>query len=146
MNIFGGIMSIAGLGLDIFGKLQAGEDAEDAARRNAALYGKEAELIEFSTAETLRKHGIEVSKLKGMQTVGYAHAGVTTEGTPTDVMAETAYQGAIDAAIISRDGAIRAEIARMGGAQALGRGEDISRASKISAASSLLTQLGKWNT
>lgn len=142
--LWGNILSLVGAGMQVYGMMKGGDDAEDAAERNAALYEQQAQLQEYSTVVQLAKHGQEVNKLKGTQAVGYAKAGVTMEGTPTNVLADTAYQGAIDAAIIRREGELKAQIARMGGTAQLERGADISRASNINAAGTLLTQLGKW--
>ena len=144
-GLLGGIISIAGLGLEAFGLLKGGDEAEERGEFNAQLYEKEADYQLWKAGVDLERHYTDVRKLRGTQTAGFAHAGVTEAGTPTDVLADTAYQAAIDAALIRQEGERKAEIAKMGGSMAREEGKDISRASKYQAANTLLTGLSKFN-
>ena len=144
--IFSTIASIAGLGLKAYSALKGADDAEDAAQANAELFNKEAEYQLWKAGVDLGRHRTEVDKLKGRQITGYSKAGVTPEGTPTDVLVDTEFQAAIDAELIKQDAERGAEIARLGGAAALDEGRDISTASKINAGATLLTELGRFQS
>lgn len=103
-----GIATGAGLGLSMYGSVKSGQQqqraAEDqargqreaytaqaeASRRNQVVAEENAQAIEAAGAYAEKQARLKVLKLEGTQAVGYAKSGVLPEGSPLDVMAETA--------------------------------------------------------
>jgi len=105
-------MSLAavGIGLTAYGMLRKGMASEAAHEYNAAVLEEEAR------QEQIRLHFIkerirrQKAQMMGAQRAGYAKAGVKLEGTPLQVMADTAAQYEKD--IIIEDYNTRVTIAR----------------------------------
>lgn len=136
-------MGATGLGLGVLGQFQAGRAAEAQAESQAAWHEYSARLSEREARETqeaaayeeekLRKAGV---RLKATQRARYAKAGVMLEGSPEDVLVETAEEIAMDALMIRRGGMAGAQrytaeaaLERMAGKSALLKGRAARRAS-----------------
>lgn len=132
-----------GLGLQMKGQYEAGKAAESQAESEAAWNEYNAQLAEREAREAqevaayeekkLRKGG---ERLKARQRVLYAKAGVTPEGSPLEVMEQTASELEMDALMIRRGGQLgyqrytaQAGLERMAGKSALLRGRAARRAS-----------------
>jgi hypothetical protein len=90
-------MLAASLGEKAFGLIQAyqGTKAEGKAYQQSAAYNLQRLKNEQSKLDMQEKLNISdakkrFNKIMGAQQVGYAYAGVTSEGTPTQVMMESA--------------------------------------------------------
>lgn len=143
----------AGLGLQIAGQVKAGRAASAQAKSQAALDEYNAQLAEREAVEAREAAAFEERKfrkggerLKARQRVGFAKAGVTFEGSPLEVMEQTAIELETDALMIRRGGLLGARrltaeagLQRFAGRSALLRGKARRRASTISA---LATGLG----
>lgn len=69
---------------------QADEAQAEGARRNQAVAEGNAQATEQAAAYAEKQARLKAARLEGTQAVGYAKAGVLPEGSPLDVMAETA--------------------------------------------------------
>lgn len=149
----------AGLGLQMKGQYEAGKAAEAKAKSEGAWREYNAQIAERESRETQVAAAYEESKLrkggerlKARQKVLYAKAGVTPEGSPLDVMEQTAAELEKDALMIRRGGQLgyqrftaAAGLERMMGRSALLRGREKRRASLWGTAATGLTgasQLG----
>lgn len=158
-----GIAAIAmggtGLGLQMKGQYEAGKAAEAQTKSEAAWREYNAQLAEREAKETQVAAAYEESKLrkggerlKARQRALYAKAGVTPEGSPLEVMEQTAVELEMDALLIRRGGQLgyqrytaAAGLERMMGKSALLRGRAQRRASQWGMAGTVLSsgaQLG----
>lgn len=132
-----------GLGLQMKGQYEAGKAAETQTKSQAAWNEYSARLTEREAAEAQEAAAYEEKKfrrggerLKARQRVLYAKAGVTPEGSPLEVMEETAAELEMDALMIRRGGQLgyqrytaEAGLERMAGRSALLKGRAARRAS-----------------
>lgn len=137
-------MSGVGLGLGIAGQYQAGRAAEAQAESEAAMREYNAQLAEREAAEAQEAAAYEEKKfrkggerLKARQRALYAKAGVTPEGSPLEVMEQTAVELETDALMIRRGGQLgyqrytaEAGLQRVAGRSALLRGRAKRRAAR----------------
>ena len=134
-----------GLGLQMKGQYEAGKAARVQSKSQAAFNEYNAQLAEREAAETQEAAAYEEEKfrkggerLKARQRALYAKAGVTPEGSPLEVMEQTAVELETDALLIRRGGTLgyqrltaEAGLERMAGRSALLRGRAARRASRI---------------
>lgn len=132
-----------GLGLQMKGQYEAGKAAEAQAKSQAAWREYNAQLAEREAAEAQEAAAYEEKKfrrggerLKARQRALYAKAGVTPEGSPLEVTAETAREIEMDALMIRRGGMVgyqrytaEAALSRIAGKSALLKGRAARRAS-----------------
>ena len=132
-----------GLGLQMKGQYEAGKQAEAQGKSEAAMREYNAQLAEREAAEAQTAAAYEEKKfrkggerLKARQRALYAKAGVTPEGSPLEVMEQTAVELEKDALMIRRGGELgyqrytaQAGLERMAGRSALLRGRAKRRAS-----------------
>lgn len=148
-----------GIGLQVAGQVQAGREAKAFGESQAALREYNAQLAEREAIEAREAAAFEERKfrkggerLKARQRLGFAKAGVTFEGSPLEVMEQTAIELETDALMIRRGGQLgarrltaEAQLQRFAGRSALLKGRAARRASTISALSTGLVggaQLG----
>jgi hypothetical protein len=110
-------LAIAGVGMQAVGQIQQGYAANAAAKANANLaemQGREsniaaqynaavsranAEAIRASSEVDIQKQIKAKGQLKGSQVAGYGASGVKLEGSPMDVLIDSAAQAELDIAI-----------------------------------------------
>lgn len=85
--------------------VSAGQQA-DAAEYNAEVAEREAEAARQTAGFEEQQHRRRVSRILASQRAGYAASGVTFEGSPLLVMADSAQQAEVDALAIRRAGSI----------------------------------------
>lgn len=119
---------IAGTAMSAFSSVRAGQQQKKWYDYNASVARQNATF----EADSLERKG---EALKGQQRVMFGRAGVTPEGTPTAVMADTAGNLARDVA------AIRYKGARLGDIQEM-QGENAEEAGYWGAGTTVLTGLG----
>lgn len=131
----GGLMGAAGA-------IQQGQAESVAAEMNAQQAERNATMALARSAEQERRARIEGTKVLGDMRAGYGASGVTLEGSPLDVLQESAQTAELDALNIRYEGQAQAvgfrneaKLERMRGASAKTRGY-------FSAASSLLSAGG----
>lgn len=119
---------IAGTALSAFSSIKAGSEQKKWYDYNSGVARENAD---FEAGQLERKG----EALKGRQRVMYAKAGVTNEGTPSSVIADTSLQLAKDVAAIRYKGAKMADIQ-----EETGRGSQ--EAGYWGAGTTILTGLG----
>lgn len=141
----------------VLSSVAAGKQAEALGKSQQSIEAYNAMLDKREAEEGLdvagfeeAKHRKAAEKLKARQRVGFAKAGITPEGTPMDVLEETAIQLETDALTISRRGEIGArrltassQLRKFAGRSALLRGRARRRASNLEAVSRGVGTLGQ---
>jgi len=83
-------LQIAGTGLKMFGQHQEASKAQDLANYNAAIALDDARLIEASARLEIGRGREQGQRFIGSQRARYAKSGVTSDGSPFEVLAQTA--------------------------------------------------------
>ena len=142
-----------GLGMQMKGQYEAGKAAESQAKSqnawneyNAQVAEREATEAQATAAYEEKKHRKAGERLKARQRVMVGKAGILPEGSPSEIMKETANELEIDALMIRRSGTTGAQrlrseasLSRMTGRAALLKGRSAKRASYLNVASAGLS-------
>lgn len=131
-----------GTGLSVYGQLQQASNAKALGQYNAKLAEEQAKQTEMDARETLRRKRQENKKFSSRQRGAYARAGVLNEGTPLEVMAETAGTLELQALDYAREQKQQAVNLRAQGAMDRAAGSMQARAAQIQAGASLLQGAG----
>lgn len=94
-----GIATLAGTGMSIYGSIKEGNDAANAARRNADTARMQAKNIEAAGALDAQRQRKQAESLYKRQKALYGASGVTFSGSPMAVMLDTAAEAELDAQI-----------------------------------------------
>jgi GAF domain-containing protein len=79
---------------------------------------RQAEVVEMATKEELRVRDIQLKRALSTQQAQYGASGISTTGSPLEVMMESAEEAARELSNIRRTGELQAESLRRGGANA----------------------------
>jgi hypothetical protein len=101
------VAMIASGGLKSFGILQEGYHNAAASDYNSNLAGQNAVQARAQSLEEERRQRVISRKQLGDMRANYAASGVTLEGSPLDVLEESAASAEMDALTIRRGGEIR---------------------------------------
>ena len=118
-------IALVGAGVSAYGEYRKGKDAEKAAEYNAELEERRGR----ERARAMRARG---RSIKATQRANIGASGVQLEGTPLEVLAETAAMAELDAASTMADARATARLDRMQGESAVKQG-------KMRAAATLLS-------
>lgn len=139
----GTVASLAGTAVSAWASIQSGREQEAAAKYNAQM-----ELIQGvreKAAKQLeeRQHRENTQRLLARQTALYLKAGVTMEGTPLEVIGQTAAEAEMDAMMIrtAGQGAYLERLGRMGMFREMGA--SYRQAGYLRAGTTLLTGAGR---
>jgi len=131
-------LAAGGAGISALGAVQQGNIAKATSDYNAQLAEQNAVLAESQDVEEERRFRVSTTKQLGSMRAAYAKSGVTLEGSPMAVLADSAYTAELDALTIREGGQARkaayeseAQLTRL-------QGEQQQTASYYSAASELL--------
>lgn len=97
-------LSIVGTGMSVAGALSQANVARATGEYNAQLAEQNAVLAGQQAAEEERRFRVASRKQLGAMRAAYSASGVELEGTPMDVLAESAYVAELDALTIRRGG------------------------------------------
>jgi len=132
--------SVVGTGLSIYGQQQQKKAAQSAADWNAAqadanaieaasvaeynarLMENQALQTDMDSRENIRRQRAEAKRYQATQRARFAKAGVTEEGSPLEVMAETAALLEMDAQEVNRQARVRTAELAAGAAEERRRG------------------------
>jgi len=128
-----------GTGLAVYGQMQQAQTAKAAGAYNAKLAEQQALQTEMDSRESIKRRRAQNKRFLGSQRSAIAKSGVTIEGSPLEVMAETAGILELDALDASRQARQRAAGLRAEGAMARFTGGRQATAAYIGAGSSLLS-------
>jgi hypothetical protein len=131
-------IAAVGTAVSAVGAVAQGQAAKNASEYNARLAERDALLARKKSEEEERRYRLQSQKQKGAMRAAYARAGVTMEGSPMDVLAESAYTAELDALTIRAGG--RAQSASLESQARIARlqGRSQLAGSYASAASELL--------
>jgi hypothetical protein len=147
---------VAGTGMAAYGTYQAGKAAEAEGKSaqqwseyNAKVEERNATAKEQAAAYREKQMRLEGDKIKGTQRALYATSGVTAEGTPLEVMLNTAGELEMDYAMTRREGYLegqqhrsQAVLDRFEGKVARMKGSNAKTAANWQAGATLLSGLG----
>ena len=145
------ITAMVGVGVTAYSQYKEGQDAAEAAKYNAKVSRRNAELeavaIEQSGAVEASQKRKEIKRLISTQKAKYGAAGIELTGSPLEVMIGTAAEGELDAQIIEYNAKREAYATRYGAAS---QGIQYERAAEayqtsgtLKAASTILTSASK---
>ena len=83
-------LAIIGTGVSAYGQYQAMSQEEDMQKYNASLRESEAKQKQLETRESVKRQRTENDRFKSSQRAAFAKAGITSTGTPLEVMSQTA--------------------------------------------------------
>lgn len=136
------ILPYAGMAVSAAGSVMGGMMQQSQAKAQAAAYERQAQMARLQGEYQAQRKQEDIDRVTGEQLAGAASAGVSLEGSPSDVLASTASSGALDTAALRWNAGIQADdlnyqarIARMNGRNAMIGGI-------IGAAGGLLSNLG----
>lgn len=138
--------SVIGTGVSMYGQHQQAKTAERAGERNAQIQEAEALQTEMDARENVRRQRATNDRAKKTQRQRYANAGVINEGTPLEVMAETAGLLELDALDISRTAKAKAERLRSSAESTRQGGKDRGSALRIAQGATLLSGVSRAAT
>jgi hypothetical protein len=98
----GYVVSAIGAGVSAYGQIQQGQNQSAMATYNAKLAERNAKIAKDNAEYEARQKRRETARLIGKQRALYGKSGVTMEGSPLEVVQETAAQGEMDALMIER--------------------------------------------
>jgi hypothetical protein len=99
---------VAGTLVTALSAIQQGRAAKKAGDRNAAVAARNAEIARANGAANAEAERKDVARRIGAQVAGYGASGVAFEGTPLDVLGETAENGEKDVQNILYQAELRA--------------------------------------
>jgi hypothetical protein len=132
-----------GAGTTAYTQVQQGHNQAANAKYNAKLASRNAKIAQESAEYEARQKRRETARLIGRQRALYGKAGVTMEGSPLEVIQETAAQGEMDALMIERRYTQQATAYKSQAELARTRTEIAKRRGYWGAGSTLLTSGGQ---
>lgn len=99
----------AGFLTKAYGDIRQGQTDESVAKYNAALASENANLTRQTADQEARRYRLASRKYIGSQRAAIGVAGVTTEGSPLDALAETAANTELEVARIKYQGELKAQ-------------------------------------
>ena len=132
-----------GTGMSAYGQIQQGKSQAAQAEYNAKLAKRNAKAAKENAVYEARQKRRGTARLIGKQRALYAKAGVTMEGSPLDVLQETAAQGEMDALMIERGYAQQETAYKSQAKLAKMRARNYKQQGYLAAGSTLLTGGGQ---
>lgn len=150
MGTIGTVASLAGTGLSAVGAIQQGNAAKASADAQAALDTQQATMTTLQGEYQAQRQQAKVNQVTGSQIAGVSGSGVDLTGSPSDVIASSASQGALDveairygAKVNSNNLMYQADVARQGGSAAQTAGYLGAAGGALGGLARLGTQLGR---
>ena len=119
------------------GAIFSGQSARMAAEYNAQIAEQNARLTLQQGAEDERKTRVIARKTLGQMRANYGASGVTMEGSPVEIMAESAAAAELDALNVRYQAQSKAAMLRAGAQLDLMQGKNAETAGYINAAAAL---------
>lgn len=134
---------LAGMAVQVTGQIKQGEAAAQAADEEARIQSENAKLARDQAAHEERQQRIINRKQLGSMRAAYGASGVSLEGSPLDILEESAAAMEMDAQNIKYAGELKARGFYQEASMARTRGKNAREASYLGAASSLLSGAGQ---
>lgn len=139
----GGPIQMAGGLLQAYGQIQQGEGQAKAYEFNANVADQNSNRALFQSAQEERQQRIQARQQIGQMRADYGASGVTMEGSPMDVLAESVANAEMDALNIRYGGQVKAANFRNEATMNRYAASQSRSAGYYGAASSLLSTYGK---
>lgn len=133
------IVAVVGTGVSVASNVQQAKTAEATGKYNAKVAENQALQTEMDAAESIKRKRRENKRLLATQRSRYAKAGVVEEGTPLELLAETAGLLELEALDYDRQKRMEAAGLRAQGAADRALGSNQARAGYLNAGSTLLS-------
>lgn len=137
--IVSAVASGIGTGISVMGQIEQGRSQKKWGEYNAQVAERDAETARMNAEYEAGLKRKESERLLGRQRALYGKAGVTLEGSPLLLMAETAAESEMDALMIERGGKLQAQRYRSEATLSKMKGAAAQRAGYYGAGSTLLT-------
>lgn len=102
------IVAVAGLAVSVAGKVKEGQAQSDAAEYDAAKAASNAIVVRQQAAEDERVFRVENRKLISGMNANVGASGLSSEGSPEQVIGESAANGELDALKLRQAGEVKA--------------------------------------
>jgi len=132
-------LAAIGTAVSAYGQYAQGQSQKKWAAYNAEVAERDAETATKVAGYEANLQRKQTEELLGRQRASYGKAGVTTEGSPLLLMAETAAEGEMEASMIEWGGKTKAQRFRSEAALSRMKGGMFQRAGYYGAGSTLLT-------
>lgn len=136
-------LQAAGTAFSVIGALNQGRAASDAANYNAAVASRNAVVAQQQAAADAERQRRENVLRQGQIRAGYGASGVTLEGSPLDVLENSAAMGELDRQTILYKGRLRSMGSEETAALDVMQGENAITQSYLRAGSELFTGASK---
>lgn len=125
-------------GVGMAGSLREGQSAQAAANYNAAVQEQQAQITEAQAAEEERRQRAMARKVIGQGRANVGASGIQMEGSPLDVLEESAANAELDSLTIRNQGQLKAWAYRAGANMERFKGESAMDAANFKATAYLL--------
>jgi len=134
--------ALVGTGVAVYGQMEQAKTAKAMGRYNAQVAENQALQMEMDSRESVKRRREQNRRLISTQRTGYAASGVTIDGSPLEVMADTAGILELETLDYARQQSQQAASLRAQGAADKAMGANQARAAYIGAGASLLSGAG----
>ena len=142
-SVAGPSLAVAGTGLSAYGSYAQGKAAKAEARYNQQVANQNAAALEQKTQfDQMRQQKRGQSIMGSLRAKLGASGAMMTEGAPLAVVAEQAYELALENAMIGAEGRTQAEQTRSQGRVFAAQGANAMQAGRVGAYTSLLQGFG----
>ena len=139
---FAGMM-VAGAALSAYGAIQQGQQAKAVANYNAQLRTRDSSVALDQAAQEAQQVRWAGQRAQGTLLAGYGASGVTSEGSPMDVLGASAAQAKLDEQTVLYRGTLKATGYQSDAALNRVQGENAVQQSQLQAASYLVSGAGQ---
>lgn len=133
---------IVGAVISAMGALRQADSAKKMAKYNAALGERQAGITRDQTNADLARQRRAARKMLGTMRAQYGAAGVNVEGSPLDVLEESAANAELDHLTLKYRGDLKAQGYEMGAELDRYKGDEAQRAGYMKAAGTLIGAFG----
>ena len=134
--------ALAGTAVSAVSQIQQGKEQQKWSEYNAAVAERDAKAAKAAAGYDASQKRKETERLLGRQRALYGKSGVTMEGSPLELMSETAAEGELDALMIERTGSVGAQRYQEEATLSRMKGSSARKASYWGAGTTLLTGAG----
>lgn len=134
----GGFLMVASTVMSVMGQLSQASAASSAAKYNAGINQQNARIATEQAASAAEQQRIDNYRKLGSIKAGYGASGVTNDGSPMDVLADSFTQGEYDVQNIIYQGKVRAAGYQNNASLDIAQGKNAKKSGYINAASDAL--------
>lgn len=137
------VVMMIGAGISAYGAIQQANATKTASQFNAAINERDATAALNQSDADARRIAFQGKLAEGSIAAGYGASGVRMEGSPLDILAQSAEQAKLDESMVRYKGALRAQGLRDTAGLNRMAGDTAEDQGYLNAASALLTGVGR---